>query len=222
MGRHVIFAVVILAGGVFCRADAPEGPVATSDPPSKCPEGHQELRDVPIRYGLVSNDEQLKRDLADLKYVLGGCIVGKDSPKTATICSKCRFRYQGDGIWHKSGTDAKLFGMEFSKVLLGFLKTFKPEDVVYYDQTVEGKRLIRQRVQFKCTRDRKTLDVEVPHLMQRYGIHRDRSRYDHEVFYGSDATSSVYQVWLLADQGDQLLDLAISSERRKKTTEEPE
>ena len=99
------------------------------------------------------------------------------------------------------------------KVLLDFVKNFKPEDAVYYDQAVEGKRLIRQRVQIKCAKDRKTLDLEVARLMQQHGIRRDNSRYDHEVFYGSDAQSGVYQVWVLTDQGNQSLDLTISTER---------
>lgn len=211
-------AAAILAAYVFCQADEPEEPVATSDRPVECPDGHRELRDVPIRYGMVSNDDQRRQDLADLKYVLGGCIMGKDSPKTAVICGKCRFRYRGDGVWYKSSTDVDLFGKPFSKVLLDFLKRFQPEDAVHYDQTVEDKRLVRQGVQFKCSQDRKSLDVEVAHLMQQHDIRRRTSRYDHEVFYGSDALSGVYQVWVLTDQGNQLLDLNISSKGRKKAT----
>lgn len=218
-GLRVVCAAAILAASVSCQADEPEQLIAANDRPTECPDGHTELRDIPIRYGMVSNDEQTQQDLADLKYVLGGCSVGKDSPKTALICARCRFRYRGNGIWHKSSTNAGLFGLPFSKVLLDFLKSFKPEGAVHYDQTVKGKRVIGQRVQFKCSTGRKVLDHEVARLMQRHGIRPGSSRYDHEVFYSSDSKLGIYQVWVLTDRGNQLLDLSISSETRKKATE---
>ncbi len=219
---YLVCVAAFVAASFLCQADDRKQPDVASDRPTECPDGHRELKDVPILYGKVSYDEQLQRDLADLKYVLGGCIVGKDSPKTALICGKCRFRYGGDGGWHKSSTNADLFSMPFSKVLLDSVKLFEPKDPAYYDQTVEGKRLIIQRVQFKCPRDRKTLDLEVAQLMQRNGIRRENSRYDHEVFYGSDAESGVYQVWVLTDQGNQLLDLTISPKPPMKNAEKPQ
>ncbi len=179
---------------------------------TECPDGHNELRHVPILYGKVSKDEQLERDLAERKCVLGGCVVGKDSPKTALICGKCGFRYRRDGIWDKSSTDPDAYGIEFSPVLQDFQKLFGSKETVYYDQSVKSKEILHQRVQFKCAENRKTLEVEVARLMKDRGISRQESRRDCEVYLGSDKNGNVYRVWILTDQGSQLLDLSISSQ----------
>ena len=152
--------------------------------------------------------------LAVHKYVFRGCIVGPDSPKTVVVCAKCGFIMYRGGTWQKAGTDVSVFGTAFSGVVAGFVRLFASAEAVHYEQSVRDGRLVMQRVQFRCARDRQSIEAAVDRLMQEYGVRRAESRYGHEVFIGSDPQSVQHKVWLLTDRGEQLLDLAVYPERQ--------
>lgn len=62
------------------------------DWPATCPEGHTELRQVPVVYGLLT-PEIVRRELA-MEFFPGGCRYLRGiSPEALLVCGRCRNLY---------------------------------------------------------------------------------------------------------------------------------
>jgi len=146
---------------ISCTSSAPKSPTRLDIPKvvidanqlQKCPNGHSELKDVRIVYGLVRYENEKDRKEAEkrqenLEYVLGGCCVDNDSPKIEVICKTCRFSFHQSsrshhpyGYWSIVTTNQAYLGYPLRDITKSFplphaAKLTKP---VSYDQTLDDQ-----------------------------------------------------------------------------------
>lgn len=95
------------------------GKTVTKDSFTHCPNGHKELKDVPVLYGLLAWTPELHEQAANLEFWPGGCIgMGE---KTKVICTKCRYSYDANlAYWEKQGTHPSDFERPLSKLIAAF------------------------------------------------------------------------------------------------------
>ena len=92
-----------------------------TDPTAKtvgeCPNGHTDLRDVPVSYGAYfTRNEEMDRKIRDREIILGGCV--PTATKHKVVCMTCDFRL--DPVWkrwRKSSDDRPSFGQPFPDVV---------------------------------------------------------------------------------------------------------
>lgn len=103
----------------------------TSKELKRCPDGHSNLKDIPIKYGLygvhmhpeeqwTDEDKELMKGVAKKDFVLGGDVVHDISPRFQTTCLTCGYHYEVDyvpddgGQWVKTGQKLSDFTTAFS------------------------------------------------------------------------------------------------------------
>lgn len=182
---------------------------ATSQQFEFCPDGHKALRDVPILYGLNYLSPMYKQDVQELKFIPGGCGYDVNSPTSAVVCTVCRFKYYGAGKWEKSNTNKGAFGHAFSKIVTDFEQHFQGTSRVDYSQQMKEGVVLREGIQFRYVGDVAQASAAVTNLMNASDITPLQPRYKHELFLGTNTQKKAFQVWLLSDQGQTLLDLSV-------------
>lgn len=217
MNRRTMSAagMIALAGLMSSLAQIPREVTSTSSSLGTCPDGHKALRDVPIRYGLnYISSKGHEKDVEDLKYVCGADGCNDDSPTSMVICAQCRFRYLGEGMWYKSGTNYSAFGIPFAGVMTNFLAVFKASNPIHYTQQVRSNEVVMENVQFGFEGDAKQLTAQVVAFMDAHKIAKRASGNGFEIFLGIDPSQMVHQVWLLPDRGQRLLTYTMCPEER--------
>lgn len=109
--------------------------------PTACPNGHTELRDTPVLYGLLLMTPELRRRIDEGKVVAGGCIVSSSSPRRLLVCSRCGYRYNPLAArWERTSADPK----SFQRPLVPDVSAFplpEPRTGVIYRQVLSDGRV---------------------------------------------------------------------------------
>jgi len=143
-----------------------------------CPNGHKELKNVPIVWGhfelfckhprdYTEQERELaaKRDRREIEF--GGDILPRNPPKFRVICDRCGFTFypsdlasdqqkmlsvppDSDAYWSIHSKDVGGFRIPFSKPLLAFPHMKADGGTVSYSQTLtpDGKNLKQEMISF--------------------------------------------------------------------------
>jgi hypothetical protein len=143
-----------------------------------CPNGHKELKDVPIIWGhfklfgkhprdYTEKERELdtKRDRHEIEF--GGDILPQNPPKFRVLCNRCGFTFypsdlstdqqkmlnvlpDWDAYWSRNSKDIGGFQIPFSKLLLSFPHSKADAGTVSYSQTLtaDGKTLKQEMISF--------------------------------------------------------------------------
>ena len=143
-----------------------------------CPNGHKELKDVPIIWGhfelfgkhprdYTEQERELaaKRDRREIEF--GGDILPQNPPKFRVVCDRCGFKFypsdlttdqqkmlnvppDWDANWSRDSKDTGGFRIPFSKQLLSFPHMKADSGTVSYSQTLSAnaKNLKHEMISF--------------------------------------------------------------------------
>ena len=88
-----------------------------------CPYGHNSLKAVSISYGFPSLEEIESGEIYDESTVMGGCLIGEDSPNYTVVCNECGFQKHthGDEIyWERHSGEVESFEIELRSIIKDF------------------------------------------------------------------------------------------------------
>ncbi len=84
-----------------------------------CPFEHDQLKDVPVSYGLLYWTPELHQKADNLEFWPGGCIVRNE--KSKVVCTECRYAYDSFfKYWEKQAETASDFERPLSKLIAAF------------------------------------------------------------------------------------------------------
>jgi hypothetical protein len=137
----------------------------TSATLKQCPDGHTELKDVPIVYGTPPFDgpaaKQWEEKIRNFEMWSGGCVRRPDSPKT---CIECGFGYDSRfRHWSRDSADPTTFKRTFSPLIASFPKPTgrQQKGELEYSQTLSTNQVIYQSVSFTSAEPRKALIARI-------------------------------------------------------------
>jgi hypothetical protein len=142
---------------------------------SKCPSGHETLKDVPIVYGLPPFQgpaaEKWDKGVENLEFVSGGCSVTDDSPKHQVACTTCRFahsifstRLPQHGAWTRTSPDAKSFPKTITDLVKSFpipTKEHQKDPVTYTQSLRDGLEVRYEGVSYRTTKPADQIKADV-------------------------------------------------------------
>jgi hypothetical protein len=146
-----------------------------------CPNGHKELKNVPIIWGhfelfgkhprdYTEKERELdaKRDRHEIEF--GGDILPQNPPKFRVVCNRCGFTFypsdltteqqkmlnvppDWDAYWSKNSKDTVGFPLPFSKQLLSFPQIKADSGTVSYSQTLSAnaKNLEQEMISYSSS-----------------------------------------------------------------------
>jgi hypothetical protein len=123
-----------------------------------CPFGHNNLREVPVHYGLMASDSSSLLAVDNLEFWPGGCVIGPESEKTITVCATCRFSFQKwSGNWEKYSPSPKTFERQLSPLISEFPILQSASDsvlsrVTYY-QTIHNGSVVSEKLVYQSKSD---------------------------------------------------------------------
>jgi hypothetical protein len=121
----------------------------------QCPNGHTTLKDVPIFYGLPAPEDwtKMQRQIDNLEFVLGGCVVEDDSPTVRPTCTTCRFGYDSRSeTWSRRSPDISSFKRPFTEQFRAFPLPPNPGNLTY-EQWVRDGRVVGESVRYTMKKD---------------------------------------------------------------------
>jgi hypothetical protein len=132
----------------------------------RCPDGHTTLKDVPISYGLPGAStraewKKIDRQIENLEFVLGGCVVDDDSPTVRPTCTTCRFGYNSrTGTWSRESRDIHSFKRPFTQLLTTFPVLARPRKVDY-TQGIQSDRVVLEEIVYTASKDHPELKARI-------------------------------------------------------------
>ena len=178
----ILFACSVFASGV--HGEQSDG--QSHDLPKVCPYDHTTVTNIPIVYGLLAPSEETSKAIENQEFIPGGCVISPGSPKTAVLCTTCRFVYNpprgrwDSGSWSRRSTDLKSFKHPFPPLLLSFPMPSRntlpkqPE----YSQFVTDGRASMSFVQFSTTEHLSSLKKRIEAFLQEKKL---RTRYEERI-----------------------------------------
>lgn len=147
----------------------------TSKELKQCPDGHTQLKDIPIKYGLygvhihpeaqwTSEDKELMKGVARKDYVLGGDVIHDVSPRFRTTCLTCGYYYEVDyvpddgGAWVKTGQRMSDFTTELSITARSL--PFAKNDKLFISVSVVGDKVVREYIAVTIPIDERVLMLQ--------------------------------------------------------------
>lgn len=95
------------------------GKTVTKERFTCCPYGHEELKDVPVRYGLPAWTPEREGQAANQEFWPGGCVVMGE--KTKVVCANCRYAYDANlEYWEKRSENILGFERPLSQAIAEF------------------------------------------------------------------------------------------------------
>src|SRR5258705_2140025 len=141
----------------------------------QCPDGHTTLKDVPISYGLPATStraewKKCERQLDNLEFVLGGCVLDDDSPRVRQTCTMCRFGYNSrTGTWSRTSRDIHSFKRPFSELLTSFPVPAHRRKVEY-KQGVKSDKIVFEEIVYAASKDHPELKTRIDRWFAQHGI----------------------------------------------------
>lgn len=162
MRKKTVLSVLLLAACLACGGFVTSRPAGQS-----CPFGHPQVREVPIRYGLLLWTPELEKARDNLGFWPGGCSPLPEQQQL--VCAKCRYAFDPySGSWEKYGAGPSDLERPVSHFIVG-LPCQKPGDdgfVASY-QAVRNGRLCEEYVTYRSDRDTSgTLSAVLAHMSE--------------------------------------------------------
>jgi hypothetical protein len=115
----ILLACLLLVGCGTNAKYTPDGPpdqLPDYDWPTRCPEGHEHVRLVPVFYGLVGLTPEGRRREAAGELIRGGCMYSeRHDPLALVICSECKYRFNHSRReWERFSADVTTFAPPFA------------------------------------------------------------------------------------------------------------
>jgi hypothetical protein len=181
----------------------------TSRELGKCPFGHQQLKDIPISYGLLDWTPELIKKETNLKFWPGGCVVGPE--KVKVVCTKCRYAYSAIfKYWERNTNKSIDFVIEQSQFVrnLPFIRDEDSKSRVLYSQSVRNSKVISDAARYWTSTPLSKIDKAIQVYLNQYELDYKRSTetsYNREYIYhkAKDADGNYYLIELMYDGGSK-------------------
>ena len=145
-GRDEAEAPVVLLWTEAGIAQLP-GPALRAAAFETCPNGHTDLRDVPIVYGLLTPDPELQRQLDNREIIAGGCNLRP--LESYVVCFECDFRFDAYfREWERCSEDRLSFKRRLGKLIDTFPE-FQDATPAYRQALNEDGQVTKTSVWFR-------------------------------------------------------------------------
>lgn len=122
-----------------------------------CPNGHRELKAVPIVYGLPLLDSLIIAQLENGEVVEGGC-VSVNGPSFRPVCAVCGFALHEGSTWNLLSPDIDDYNIPFSQSIVDFSKiNFSSVIETGYWQIIKGNEVVYEK--WWCTSRNNIVDL---------------------------------------------------------------
>jgi hypothetical protein len=122
--------------------------------PRTCPNGHSDLRDTPVLYGLLNMTPELRQQIDRHEVVMGGCVLMPGySPASLLICSHCQYSYNPViAEWERLSNDVQSFERPLAPILGCFpVPSPQPPSQLTYRQVIKDGQLKLESVSFQTS-----------------------------------------------------------------------
>ncbi len=126
--------------------------------PETCALGHRTLREIPIMYGMLLLDDDLKRRLDKKEVWSGGCM--RSDEATKLYCDTCDFAYNSFfDYWKQTSRNPDDFKIRLDSLILNF-----PETEGFYIQSLSEGVVMKEYAQFSIADDINLQTLKDKHL----------------------------------------------------------